>query len=231
MRILNFNIRFGGQKRTPKIVNYLVSNDFDLIILTEFIKNNNGNDIIHSLCNQGYYTQFSNEEGGYGSFIASKNDFVTKSVEDRWTEVYVPKLDLHILGVYVPDQHGAIKNAFWLNILEYAEKHTKENVLITGDFNSCTKDDSSNGTEYYAKELKELEDLEYSDLWKNYSKDESDRYTWFYHSGDGFRLDYAFVSPQLAQSLNEVRVWHESEMRENKVSDHSPLCIDCKLIF
>ena len=41
MRILNFNIRLGGGKRTPQILNYLISNDFDLIVLTEFIKNKN----------------------------------------------------------------------------------------------------------------------------------------------------------------------------------------------
>ena len=225
MRILNFNIRFGGQKRTPEIINYLINNDFDLIILTEFVKNNNGKDIIHNLISQGFNTQASNEDGGYGSFIASKNKFLTKSIEDRWIEVYIPEMDLHVLGVYVPDQPGVNKNIFWQKILDYAAEHNHENVLITGDFNSCTKEDSSNGTEYYAKELKELEDLEYNDLWKNYSKDESDRYTWVYHSGDGFRLDYAFVSQQLAQRFNEIKVWHESEIRKNKVSDHSPQCI------
>ncbi|MEG3225528.1 MAG: hypothetical protein BME94_08510 [Methanobacteriales archaeon Met13] len=116
MKTVNFNIRFCGQKRTPEIINYLISNDFDLIILTEFIKNDNGNDIINSLINQGFYTQTSNEDNGYGSFIASKNDFLTKSLEDRWAEVYIPKMDLYVLGVYVPDQPGAYKNIFWQNI-------------------------------------------------------------------------------------------------------------------
>ena len=231
MRILNFNIRLGGGKRTPQILNYLTSNDFDLIVLTEFIKNKKGEYIINCLSTQGYFIQISNENGGYGSFIASKHDFVTKCAEDRWAEVYIPKIDLHVLGVYVPDQTGAYKNVFWQKILEYAAKHNQENVLISGDFNSCIKEDSSNGTEYYAAELNKLERIGYNDLWNCYSNDKSNRYTWFYHSGEGFRLDYAFVSLQLAQRLNEVRVWHESEVRENKVSDHSPLGIDCKLII
>ena len=226
MRIVNFNIRFGGQKRTPEIINYLISNDFDLIILTEFIENDNGNDINNSLTNQGFHTQASNEDGGYGSFIASKNDFITKSLEDRWAEVYIPTQDLYVLGVYVPDQPGAKKNDFWQKILEYAAEHSSENVLITGDFNSCTKEDSSNGTEYYAAELKKLEEIGYNDLWKCYSKNKSNRYTWFYHSGEGFRLDYAFVSPKLSECLENVMVWHNSELRENKVSDHSSLRLD-----
>lgn len=228
MKIVNFNIRLGGQKRTPQIIDYLIDNDFDLIILTEFIKNDNGNAIIHNLKNQGYYTQVSNEDGGYGSFIASKNDFLTKSIEDRWVEVYLPKLDLYVLGVYVPDQPGSRKSSFWQKILEYAASNLGENVLITGDFNSCTPDDSFNGTEYYAKELKQLEDLDYTDLWKSYSNDESNRYTWFYHSGEGFRLDYAFVSSKLSESFGNIRVCHDFKIREINVSDHSSLRINWK---
>lgn len=224
MRILNFNIKFGGQTRTPEIINYLLSNEFDLIVLTEFIMNDNGKEIMRRLSNEGYKTHASNEQG-YGSFIASKNDFILKNVQDRWVEVYIPKIDLYVLAVYVPDQPGAPKNLFWKKILEYAAKNIEKNVLITGDFNSCTRDDSSNGTEYYAKDLMKLDDLGYIDVWKCYSEDESDRYTWFYHSGDGFRLDYAFISPKLNVSLESVSVYNDSLVRTSKVSDHSPVCI------
>ena len=77
MRILNFNIRFGGEKRTYKIVDYLLNNDFDMIVLTEFIKNDNGKEIIAKLVEKGYKTQPSNENGELGSFIASKEEFIT----------------------------------------------------------------------------------------------------------------------------------------------------------
>lgn len=71
---------------------------------------------------------------------------------------------MHVLGVYVSDQQGANKNIFWQKILEYAEVHNQENVLISGDFNSCTKEDSSNGTEYYAAELRKLEEIGFNDF-------------------------------------------------------------------
>ncbi|WP_431062673.1 endonuclease/exonuclease/phosphatase family protein [Methanobacterium sp.] len=225
MRILNFNIRFGGEKRTPKIVEYLLKNDFDMIVLTEFIKNDNGQEIIHKLVNKGYKTQPSNEKGGMGSFIACKDDFVTKNVMDRWVEVYIPKMDLYVLGVYVPDQAGTEKNLFWKKILDYAEKNLDKNVLITGDFNSCTKYDSSNKTEYNANDLIKLEELEYIDLWKYNPTEDSDGYTWFHHSGTGFRLDYAFVSPKLIPTLEDVSIYSDSQIRESKISDHSPIVV------
>jgi len=224
MRILNFNIRFGGEKRTQKIVDYLLNNDFDLIVLTEFIKNDNGLKIIDRLIDKGYNTQASNEDGNMGSFVASKFDFIT-NVENRWVEVYIPKIDLYVLGVYVPDQVGTEKNLFWKKILDYAEKNIDNNVLIMGDFNSCTKEDSANGTEYNAKDLIKIGELGYIDLWKYNPTEESKQYTWFHNSGTGFRLDYAFVSPKFAVTLKDVYVYHDSQIRDSKISDHSPLVV------
>ena len=229
MKLLNFNIKCGGQTRTNEIVNYILSNNFDLIVLTEFIMNSNGKEIISSLTDKSYNSQASNEKEDYGSFIACKNDFITKKLEDRWAEVYIPKLNLYILAVYVPNQPGIPKNLFWERILNYAKMNIENDVLITGDFNSCTKDDSSNRTEYYTKDLIKLEKLGYTDIWKCYSKDDSDRYTWFYSKGNGFRLDYAFVSPKLGQTLMNVSAYHDSHVRESKISDHSPLIVKWKI--
>ncbi len=225
MRILNFNIRFGGEKRTSKIVDYLLNNDFDMIVLTEFVKNDNGQEIISKLVEKGYKTQPSNVNGELGSFIACKEEFVTKNVFDRWVEIYIPKMDLNVLGVYVPDTAGTEKNQFWKEILEYAQKNEDKKVLITGDFNSCTKEDSGNQTEYNAKDLLKLGELGYIDLWKYNSTEESEGYTWFHYSGTGFRLDYAFVSTKLALTLEDVSVYSDSQIREAKISDHSPLVV------
>ena len=225
MRILNFNIRFGGEKRTYKIVDYLLNNDFDMIVLTEFIKNDNGKEIIDKLVDRGYKTQPSNEDGMLGSFIASKEDFVTKKIEDRWVEVYIPKMDLYVLGVYISDSLGTEKNLFWKKILKYAEMNVDKKVLITGDFKSCTNEDFAYGTEYNADDLNKLGELGYIDLWKYNSSEDSEGYTWFHYSGTGFKLDYAFVSPNLALTLEDVSVYSDSQIRESKISDHSPLVV------
>jgi len=225
MRILNFNIRFGGEKRTYKIVDYLLNNDFDMIVLTEFIKNDNGKEIIDKLVDRGYKTQPSNEDGKLGSFIASKEDFVTKKIEDRWVEVYIPKMDLYVLGVYISDSLGTEKNLFWKKILKYAEMNVDKKVLITGDFKSCTNEDFAYGTEYNADDLNKLGELGYIDLWKYNSSEDSEGYTWFHYSGTGFKLDYAFVSPNLALTLEDVSVYSDSQIRESKISDHSPLVV------
>jgi exodeoxyribonuclease III len=62
-------------------------------------------------------------------------------------------MDLNVLGVYIPVSRGTEKNLFWKKILEYSKKNIDKNLLIMGDFNSCTKDDSANGTDYNPKDL------------------------------------------------------------------------------
>jgi exonuclease III len=227
MKISNLNIRLGGSKRrNPLILDYLLKSDSELIILTEFIYNESGKQIIKELESHGYQTQPSNTEGGYGSFIASRIEMKVEKVEDRWGEVYLPEFDLNVLGVYFPAQVGKEKNDFWKKVLEYSENNSDKNILITGDFNSCSKDDSENMTEYNPQDLEKLESLSYIDLWKISSSDDAHKYTWFYHDNTGFRIDYAFVSTTLHSNIKDVSVIHDSDVRESKISDHLAMIVE-----
>ena len=80
---LNFNIRFGGGKRTQLILDHILSNEFDLIVLTEFVKTNHGQEIIDKLSDNGYKTQASNDDKNLGSFVVCKEDFMVKKVDDH----------------------------------------------------------------------------------------------------------------------------------------------------
>lgn len=64
--------------------------------------------------------------------------------------------------MYVPDQPGKLKNDFWSKILEYSLKNQKKNILISGDFNSCTSEDSSNQIQYNFHDLIKLGELGYT---------------------------------------------------------------------
>ncbi len=225
MRVLNFNIRFGGEKRNSKIVDYLLNNDFDMIMLTDFIKNDNGQEIIAKLVDKGYTTQPFNEKSGMESFIACKDQFVIEIIEDRWVEIYIPKMDLYVLGVCIPDGTGTVKSSFWEKILDYAQKNIDKKVLITGDFNTRIKVDSSNITEYDAENLLKLEDLGYLDLWKYNSANKLEGYSCIHYSVSGFRLEYAFVSPKLIVTIEDVSVYSDLQIRESKITDQTPLVV------
>ena len=114
---------------------------------------------------------------------------------DRWVEVYIPKMDLYVLGVYVPDNQGMEKNLFWKKILEYARENFNKKVMITGDFDRYTKEDSSNESENN-KDLMKLEELGYIDLWKYNATEESMGYTWFHPIRKWVQIRLCICFPQ-----------------------------------
>jgi exonuclease III len=79
--------------------------------------------------------------------------------------------------------------------------------------------------DYNQKDLINLEELGYIDLWKCNSNGDSDRYAWYYCTGTEFRIDYVFVSSNLGNRLMDVSSTHNKSIRESKISDHSPLII------
>ena len=78
------------------------------------------------------------------------------------------------------------------------------------------------------KDLIKLEELGIIDLWKYNSNEDIDRYTWYHNTVIGFRIDYAFVSPKLNETLESISSYQDTKIRESKISDHSPLVITIK---
>jgi exodeoxyribonuclease III len=95
-------------------------------------------------------------------------------------------------------------------------------MILIGNFNSRTKEYSANQIDYNPKDLIKLDELGYIDLWKYYSIEDSDKYTWYHDTGTGFRIDYAFVSSKLAATLRDITSYQDRHIRESKISDQSP---------
>ena len=64
---------------------------------------------------------------------------------------------------------------------------------------------------------------------KSYRMMSQYRYTWYHSTGTGFRIDYAFVSPRLGTSSKDVSAIQDSELRESKITDHSPIVYRLKM--
>ena len=231
MKLVSLNLRFGGQSRTESILNYLINHKADLIVLSEFKNNANGLMIKETLKNEGYNFEDS-EDKALGVLVASKHPFSLIQKKTRWVEIELIDNDLRVLGVYVPtglNKDKQFKDAFWQEILQYAQENQKNSCIITGDFNSCGKKDTMNLT-YNEKDLKELLSSDWVDSWASYKNDDSQRYTWYSNVGNGHRLDYTFISPKLKKLIEVIDVTHDSKAREEGLTDHSPLIFESKLI-
>lgn len=59
---------------------------------------------------------------------------------------------------------------------------------------------------YSEKGLTELKGLNWIDSWANFKADDLERYTWFGNTGNGFRLDYAFLSPKISEQIEIIDI-------------------------
>lgn len=138
-------------------------------------------------------------------------------------EIGFDNFNKQVLGVYFPDQERKEKRLFWKNLLQYAKENKDNRCIIIGDFNSCLQEDSMS-TSYSEKELKELHQLGWTDSWAQYNNNDSERYTWYFKgTGNGFRLDYLFISPKLNQYSQVINITHDPTVRKEGLTDHSAL--------
>jgi exodeoxyribonuclease III len=97
-------------------------------------------------------------------------------------------------------------------------------VLAIGDFNTCRAYlDEAGATDLTAHYLDAIEQIGFRDLWRH-RYPERREYSWFSTRSNGFRIDHAFLSPELAASAGAVYYSHEE--RVARLSDHSPLILE-----
>jgi len=227
MILISLNLRLGGGIRTQSILDYIINHSPDLLVLGEFKDNENGQKIKETLHSKGYFFE-SSDDDLLGVLVASTHPFSIIRKQRRLVEIELSDYDLNVVGVYVPtgSKDKRFKDAVWQKIIKYAEESRSIASVITGDFNSCTIDDSMNHTEFNGKDLKELLSFGWVDSWAHYKNGESERYTWYSNHGNGFRFDYAFISPELKRRVTLLNVYHDTKARKNGLSDHSPLLME-----
>lgn len=168
----------------------------------------------------------------------------------RWLDMSLRDRDgmiKEITGVHVPDvRHGwagnpeafvrsvGYKMLVWDALLNYAGRKLEagEDAIITGDFNTGL--DFIDGPTFFLsdrmamlKDMKNDQGQRWVDVWRMFHPSASgEDYTW-YGEKNGFRLDYMFVTPGLAEKIRSVRYSHDERM--SGISDHSMLIVDIDL--
>ncbi|WP_062678362.1 endonuclease/exonuclease/phosphatase family protein [Parageobacillus toebii] len=111
---LTWNIRHGGKKtEIHNIISSVNFHDTDVIVLTEYRENENGNLITSTLKKNGWeYVQSSqppkNENGILimSKIPIEKRNTISKELPQalhRWNEVYIPAIDMYVLGIHIPN--------------------------------------------------------------------------------------------------------------------------------
>lgn len=255
MRLLTWNILHGGgPTRMPEIALRLLEHQPDIAVITEF-RARTGGQIAGVLADHGLRFQASTSipalarppattrrrhrspepvtaTTANGLLIASRFPVTTddpaappKALATKWLSVGIPRPELALAGVHVPDDSRPTdKAAAWRHLLAYARDHRDTPCAILGDFNTGRHFEDERGATFGSTDLLgALWTLGFRDAWRLLHPHDRE-FTWYSHTGAGFRIDHAFLSRALLGGLVSARYSHAE--REAGVSDHSVLVVD-----
>ncbi|WP_437853473.1 endonuclease/exonuclease/phosphatase family protein [Sorangium sp. So ce363] len=232
MRLATWNLRHGGGRRVPQLLDGLKMLVFgrapDIAVLTEFQTGSAGDELQAGLRELGLVHQSSSVSNHRQNsvLVAARFPFQVGSAEGV-PPGYEHRLvtaefdDLVVCGLYFPNMRSKAPLFDWL--LGRTELLNKR-ALLFGDFNTGLHHLDEHGATFFcADQFAGLLKQGWVDLWRERNP-EAREFSWFSHVGNGFRIDHAFGSPQLAKAVRSVSYSHEVRIR--RVSDHSAMFLE-----
>lgn len=233
MRLVTWNIRAGGGKRTAGIADILVKEKADIVVLTEY-RPAPGIALLEALGSLSYEVCAGRSVGSQNSVCVLSRyplepldaDPFPKNVH-RWLPVHVAALDLSILAIHVPNQNEVWnKQEFWDCIEFFAKANESRRTLIVGDLNTALDEDCEGDPIRAAVHFQNLLDAGWVDAWRTCNRGLRE-FSWYSHRNNGFRLDHCLVSPPLACSVVAANMRHD--VRTERLSDHSMLTVELSI--
>lgn len=221
----------GGARRMPEITLALLEHNADIIALTEY-RTTIGGQIRGILDDHGWCHQVTTEPpaGTNGILLAAKSPLElvegdrTADIEGRLLQAHWQQADTTIIVAHVPDKSSERARLIcWRKLLELARTRRDANCIVLGDFNTGRHHLDEPGRSFTCTALLgELAAIGYADAWRALHP-EAREFSWTSHSGNGFRIDSAFVSARLRPRVLGASYSHGE--RERRVSDHSALIV------
>lgn len=254
LRIIYWNIRAGGGKRIDGIYEQLVDWQPDIIGLSEFRGTPASQQLAVQLADAGYVHRLESVRpeslATNALLLASRYPLARvkskhmPTLAERWilaqaeTSVSFAAGPITVGLMHVPNYTKPhLKYPFLEAVLKMAGNWRRGAAILGGDTN-CGKryiDEEKPMAGKFQKEhdfIVNMEEHGWADSFRHQHGDRRE-YTWYSHRNNGFRLDYAFLSPKLTPQLIEAQhVWgHNPEQPERRegLSDHAALIVDLKL--
>ena len=228
-RILAWNIRHGGGRRAPAIVDRLLKHAPAVIVLTEFRYDERGELIRARLKEAGYEYESPPVAPSKSNvvFVCSRDPFsVAQPIELAGYErryVWAKFDEFDVCGLYFPQQRA--KGPLFNGLLNLGVDVRSRPTLLVGDFNTGQHlVDEEGATFYCADKLQALLATGWIDVWRSRNP-QAREYSWVSTHENGFRIDLALASASLNAMVE--RAFYSHEERLQKVSDHSMLVVDC----
>jgi exodeoxyribonuclease III len=225
MRVVGVNIRHGGSKQSAKLGTLIAAHDPDVVALSE----------ARSSTPLGAIGK-----GGWKSHPVELSDRNGTALLALELEPLSVELELGLEGmmsaaqvgdwffiVYMPGKHTGRKPAGWTALLRVAAELANRPAILIGDFNTGSSTDrtSSSALECEAEFEALSGELGWTDLWRLRNPGKTE-YSWYSSSGNGFRLDHAFVSPAGRLVSDSPACVYDHTFRTSRATNHAAIVID-----
>ena len=243
MKVLAWNIRAGGGVRVAGIFQQLLTWDADILVLSEFRGTSASQSLATMLRDAGWRHQVTtarNNDKTNGLLVASR--WPVTSVEHRiridpfrWLPCLIHGFGddghepLFIGSMHVPNRVSGRKDRFQRGVIRFVKKFPRELGLLLGDTKSGISVIDEESPAFGAMEenwIGQLSKQGWVDGFRHLHGDKRE-FSWYSpNKNNGFRLDYAYLSPKMAGGLKSVSYqWGKSgdSTRREVLSDHAAI--------
>ena len=228
LKIVTLNIQHGGGTRVPAIVEYLRSQDADVVVLTEFRENANARGLRSARAANGFvhFAVAATSARQNSVCIFALQPFAVRAYArlshgDRHRLVSAHFGTVAVVGVYFAQNYA--KASLFRFLLTGGLEPIEPAHIVVGDFNTgLHKVDETGPTFHCAKEFAALSRTGLGDAWRSRHPEQRE-FSWYSSRGNGFRVDHAFASPAADNRIQ--RVYYDHTPRESRCTDHSALVV------
>lgn len=219
MRILNWNIRWGGQGREAEIAGKVKASDADLIVLTEYKNNESGEIITEALAALGYVhstrSAINRNKNGVAAF--SRSPIVAHGHGFRDTEnvIVFDWAGIAVIAAFCANDDVTARFIEDVPITDFGKQ-----AVIVGDLNTGPR--GSMPDRYLG--LDRIAGKGFVDLWRHANKE----ICWSCRSGNGkSQPDHLLCS--LAMKDMRWKIEYDPTTIDEGISDHALMSVDFEL--
>jgi len=142
------------------------------------------------------------------------------AVDTRLPEPYrmvsVDFATFRLIGIYMPSLLAKIP--YWGALITALSSQSANRTLAMGDFNTCRAYlDEVGAIDRTAHYMDAIEQIGFRDVWRHRYPDRRE-YSWFSTRRNGFRIDHAFLSPDLAACAGTIRYSHAERIAGSPIT-------------
>ena len=225
MKLLALNIRQGGGTRIDSICSYLIAEDCDALVISEFRRNTPGDQLIEALRQAGFsHIHHNNTDSKQNTvMLATKqasNLLKIDGCSNEWSLIGIRWAGLQLVGTYFPQRKDKA------GVFNTLETIASSDLLAIGDFNTGSNTLDTEAAKFHcADEFLSLANRTFTDLWRAHNGEVAQEYSWYSNAGNGFRIDHALAG--MTATSRCINSYYDHSTRDT-LTDHSALIVELR---